>query len=270
MLRTKSLRIVSLASLITLFTACNSSATPAAPMEATPIHLTVSAAASMTDSLKQLQPLFEKEHPAIKLTFNFGSSGALQKQIEQGAPVDLFISAGAKQMKDLVDQQLVEPSKQTNLLSNQLVVIVPSDSKLPKPQKLEELGKPDYAKLSIADPETVPAGSYAKESMTQLGLWTALQPKLVPAKDVRQVLTYVETGNVDAGIVYQTDALTSKKVQQAFAVDPKSHKPIEYPVGIIRSTKHSKETADLYEFLQGKTATELFVTYGFTVPSGKK
>lgn len=248
-------------SLSALVSACGPSAS------GTPVQLTISAAASLTDSLQEIQKLYEAENTSVKLTFNFGSSGALQKQIEQGAPADLFLSAGSKQMKELVDRQLIEPAKQKNLLSNELVVIVPAAKTSSALTGLQDLANPTVTKLSVADPETVPAGSYAKESLSYYQLWPALQSKLVPAKDVRQVLTYVESGNVDAGIVYKTDALTSSKVKTAFTVSSQSHKPIEYPAGIVKATKHPKEAEAFYQFLQEKRSGEIFVKYGFSIPA---
>ncbi|MCD9020352.1 molybdate ABC transporter substrate-binding protein [Cohnella silvisoli] len=230
-----------------------------------PTELIVSAAVSLTDSMNEIQSLYEKEHGDIKLVFNFGSSGALQQQIEQGAPSDLFLSAGKKQMKALVDKQLVEESRQTGLLLNELVIVVSTDMQ-GAVSSVADLAKPQFGKLAIGEPDTVPAGSYAKESLEFYKLWDQLQSKLVYAKDVRQVLTYVETGNADVGFVYKTDAMTSKKVKVASIIDPSSHKSIEYPMGIVKATKHLQEAQDFYDFLRGAEAREIFAKYGFTVP----
>ncbi|RAV08464.1 molybdate ABC transporter substrate-binding protein [Paenibacillus contaminans] len=227
-------------------------------------ELVVSAAASLTDSLQEIKKSFELQNGSIQLTFNFGSSGALQQQIEQGAPADLFFSAGKKQMTTLVEKKLVDENAQKNLLSNALVLIIPSDAKA-VPAAVNDLTKPEYKKVATGEPETVPVGGYAKDALIYAKLWDELQPKLVLAKDVRQVLTYVETGNADAGFVYRTDALTSSKVKEAFAVDPKSYKTIEYPVGIVKSTGHAKEAQAFYDYLQSEAALGIFVKYGFTV-----
>jgi molybdate transport system substrate-binding protein len=230
-----------------------------------PTELIVSAAASLKDSLNEIQSVYENEHGDIKLVYNFGSSGTLQQQIEQGAPSDLFLSAGTKQMKALVDKQLVEESRQTGLLSNELVIVVSTD-KQAAIGSIADLTKPEFGKLAIGEPDSVPAGNYAKESLIYSKIWDQLQPKLVFAKDVRQVLTYVETGNADAGFVYETDAMTSKKVKVVSVIDPGSHKPIEYPMGIVKATKHAKEAQDFYDFLQSAKAREIFVKYGFGIP----
>jgi molybdate transport system substrate-binding protein len=228
-------------------------------------ELLVSAAASLQDSLKEFAELYTKIHPEIKLTFNFGASGALQQQIEQGAPTDLFISAGNKQMDALVSKQLMGQDKPVHLLSNSLVVIVPSDSKL-HVTAMPDLNSPAVNKIAIGDVETVPAGSYAKEAISYFKLWDGLQPKLVFAKDVRQVLTYVESGNVDAGFVYRTDALTSQKVKVAFTAEAVSHKAIEYPAAVVKASKHTAEAAQLLSDLHKQNAADIFNKYGFTQP----
>ncbi|MEC0208663.1 molybdate ABC transporter substrate-binding protein [Paenibacillus ehimensis] len=232
------------------------------------VELTVSAAASLTDALKEIQTAYESKNAGIKLNFNFGASGALQQQIEQGAPADVFLSAAAKNMKALVDKQLVDAAQHKNLLVNELVVVVPEGGRA-QIGTVDDLAKPEVKHVAIGEPESVPAGGYAKEALTNAKQWDALQPKLVMAKDVRQVLTYVESGNAEAGFVYKTDALTSKKVKIAFNVDPKTYKPVEYPAGIVKATKHAKEAEAFYTYLQSKEAADVFAKYGFTVPAGK-
>ncbi len=248
-----------------VFAACgsNSKADPAKQVE-----LTVSAAASLTDALNEIQPLFETGHSNIKLVFNFGASGALQQQIEQGAPADLFISAATKNMKALVDKQLIDADRQTNLLNNELVAVVPAAGSTAI-AGAADLAKDEIKKVAIGIPESVPAGSYAKEALTNARLWDALQTKLVQAKDVRQVLQYVETGNAEAGFVYKTDALTSDKVEIAFAVDPRTYTPAEYPIGIVKATKNADQASVLYDYLQSQAALDVYVKYGFSVPAGK-
>ncbi|MFX3632062.1 MAG: molybdate ABC transporter substrate-binding protein [Candidatus Pristimantibacillus sp.] len=229
------------------------------------VELLISAAASLTDSLNEIQAVYEKEHP-IKLSFNFGASGALQQQIEQGAPADLFLSAGKKQMTALVDKQLIDSNKQTNLLTNELVMIVPSDSSLVM-NTMDDIAQSDVKKIAIGEPETVPVGTYTRDSLTSYKIWDAIQPKVVFAKDVRQVLSYVETGNTEIGFVYKTDALTSQKVTIALTADPTSHKPIEYPLGIIKASKHAKEAEEFYNYLQSEAAQAIFLKYGFNLPN---
>nr|WP_234405651.1 molybdate ABC transporter substrate-binding protein [Paenibacillus sp. IHBB 10380] len=228
------------------------------------VELTISAAASLTDALQEIRTLYETDHLHVKLHFNFGASGALQQQIEQGAPVDVFLSAATKNMNALIDKKLVDAQEQQNLLTNELVVVIPKESKVPISSE-KDLIDEHFQKVAIGIPETVPAGNYAKEALSHMGLWEQLQSKIVQSKDVRQVLQYVETTNVDAGFVYKTDALTSDKVKIAFAVDPVTYAKIEYPVGIVKATNHSKEAEEFYTFLQSSPALDIFVKYGFSI-----
>ena len=242
---------------------CNTSTVAPAKVE-----LTISAAASLTDALNEIQTAYELENENIKLHFNFGASGALKQQIEQGAPTDLFLSAATKVMNELVEQQLIEEDQQMNVLMNELVVVVPTDSKLTI-EKSEDLSVDGISKIAIGIPESVPAGNYAQEALTHDNLWDALQPKLVQAKDVRQVLQYVETGNADIGFVYKTDALSTSGVKIAYTVDPSTYTTAEYPFGIIKETKHQKEAESLLAYLQSEEALNVFTKYGFTISASQ-
>ncbi|QED47861.1 molybdate ABC transporter substrate-binding protein [Cytobacillus dafuensis] len=228
------------------------------------IELTISAAASLEDTFNEIKPIFEKEHKNIKLLFNFGGSGALQKQIIQGAPVDMFFSAAEDKYDELVTQGIIAENQGMDMLKNTLVLIIPKDAKnsIEGFQNLADLGD---GKLALGTPEAVPAGNYGKQTLEHLGLWDKVQDNIVFAKDVRQVLTYVETGNVAAGLVYKTDALTSDKVTVVSEADPESHDPIVYPVGIIKATKHMDEAELFYQFLQEDDSKDIFEKYGFTV-----
>ncbi|KAF6570511.1 molybdate ABC transporter substrate-binding protein [Paenibacillus sp. SEL3] len=229
------------------------------------VELTISAAASLTDALKEIQHSYESTHTGTKLNFNFGGSGALEKQIEQGAPSDLFLSASKKNLKSLVDQQLIESNKQKTWLTNELVAVIPADGTMDI-ASVTDLTKREVKKVAIGIPESVPAGNYAQEALTKAKLWDTLQSKLVQAKDVRQVLQYVETGNADVGFVYKTDALTSQKAKIAFEVDPKTYSPVEYPIGIIKGSKHIQEAEDFYAYLQSQESLNIMAKYGFTIP----
>lgn len=230
-----------------------------------PANLTISAAASLTESLNEIKTLYATKAPHVTLTYNYGASGTLQQQIENGAPADLFLSAGKKQMDALVEKGFIDSASAKNLLLNDLVLIIPSDSKN-SITKIEDLTHAEIKKLAVGTPESVPAGSYSKESLTFLKLWDTLQPKMVFTKDVKQVLSYVETGNTEAGFVYKTDALASKSVKISLTVDPASHKAIEYPIGIIKASKQADAAKAFYDYLNTKEALDVFVKYGFTLP----
>ncbi|ALP38163.1 molybdenum ABC transporter substrate-binding protein [Paenibacillus sp. IHB B 3084] len=243
----------------------NGSSNQTSSKTAETIELTISAAASLTDALKEIQHSYESIHTGIKLNFNFGGSGALEKQIEQGAPSDLFLSASTKNMKSLVDQQLIDTKKQKTWLTNELVAVIPADGTM-NIASVTDLTKKEVKKVAIGIPESVPAGNYAQEALTKAKLWDTLQSKLVQAKDVRQVLQYVETGNADVGFVYKTDALTSQKAKIAFEVDPKTYSPVEYPIGIVKASKHIQEAEDFYAYLQSQESLNIMAKYGFTIP----
>ncbi len=226
--------------------------------EAKPI--TISAAASLRDALNELKPKFEEKNN-IKLTFNFGSSGALQKQIEQGASVDLFVSAGVKQMTDLEKNNLIEKDSKNNLLKNKLVLILSNDYK-DKIKKIQDVEN-NNVKLSIGESASVPAGQYAKETLTKLNMWDKLNSKFVYGKDVTQVATYVEKGECAAGIVYNSDAVNLKNCFIAQVFDENLHKPIVYPEAIITSSKNKEEAKKFMEYLSSDEAKNVFKKYGF-------
>ena len=226
------------------------------------VELTISAAASLKDAMDVIQNTYQEEHPEVTLKFNFGGSGSLQQQISQGAPVDLFFSAAEDKFDVLVEQGNIAKEDGVDLLGNSLVLVVPKDEQSIK--GFEDLAKEEINKISIGTPETVPAGKYAKESLEKTDLWKDVESKVVYAKDVRQVLSYVETGNVAAGIVYSTDALVSDKVNIVATADPETHTPIIYPVGIIKDSKNYEEAKEFYSYLQSDDALKVFQEYGFT------
>ena len=198
-------------------------------------ELTVSAAASLTNAFPEIGKRFEQLHPGAKVIFNFAASGALLQQIAQGAPVDVFASADQKTMDQAQEKGLIVPASRKNFVSNTLVLIVPQDSKLaltgPK-----DLLLPKVKRVAVGNPDSVPAGRYAKKALTKAGLWQALQPKLIPGESVRQVLDYVSRGEVDAGLVYATDAAIAKgKVKTVAQVQ--GHQPIVYPAALVAASR---------------------------------
>jgi molybdate transport system substrate-binding protein len=224
------------------------------------VELTVSAAASLQNALNEIKEKYTKEHPNVKINYNFGASGALQQQISQGAPVDLFLSAAEDKFDLLVDQGLIDKKKCIDLVGNEIVVVVPKEATLGI-KTFKDLTKAE--KISIGTPESVPAGKYAKETLEKLDVWPVVEGKVVYAKDVRQVLTYVETNNVDAGIVYKTDAFISDKVEIVATADKDSHSPIIYPLGVIKNSSHAKEAQQFYEYLHSETSINILEKYGF-------
>jgi molybdate transport system substrate-binding protein len=224
----------------------------------------VSAAGSLTDVISEINKLYAGANPQIDLTENFASSGTLQTQIENGAPTDVFLSAAQKQMNALQDKQLIIDESRKDLLCNKVVLIVPSDSELDITD-FKDLTGDQVQKIAIGDPAFVPAGMYAKQTFDQLGITEQLQSKLVMGSDVRQVLIYVEEGNVDAGIVFITDALLTDRVKVIAYAPANINNSIVYPVAIIKTCKN-REIAQAYiDYLYSDEAKTVFEKYGFTV-----
>ncbi|MEA5581063.1 molybdate ABC transporter substrate-binding protein [Nodularia harveyana UHCC-0300] len=225
-------------------------------------ELIISVAASMQDAMKAIEPLYRDKYPNSKITYNFGSSGSLQQQIEQGAPVDVFISAAEKQIEALDQKNLLVPSTRKNLLGNEVVLIASQTAT--GISNFQDLTNNQVQRFSIGEPESVPAGQYAQEVLTALNLYDVIKPKIVFAKDVRQVLSYVETGNVDAGIVYATDAQSSNQVKVVATAPKDSHKPIIYPIAVIQRSQNQEAAQEFVQFLSSDTAKQVFEKYGFT------
>jgi len=228
----------------------------------------VSAAISLKDALDELGPIFQvQQHrknggSGTAVTYNYGGSGTLARQIEQGAPVDVFFSAAEKQMDELAAQGLIAADTRRDLVGNALVLIAPA-----QPTALhsfQDLTGSAVKTIALGETSTVPAGMYARQTLEHLGLFAALERKIVYAKDVRAVLTYVETGNADAGMVYQTDANTSTKVRVIAVAPADSHDPILYPAAVLRDSKDKAAARAFLEFLQGPDARAVFQKYGFT------
>lgn len=239
-------------------------AVPKAAEAPKPVELNISAAVSLKDALTEIQTNYLKKAPNVKLIYNLGASGSLQKQIEQGAPADIFISAAPKQMNELEAKSLVNKTTRKNLVENKLVLIVPKDSKLSLNQ-YEDLQKVEVKQISIGETKVVPAGQYAEQVLKKIGVWDKIQSKIVFAKDVRTVLTYVETGNVDAGIVYKTDAASSRKIKITATAPEGSHEPIIYPVAVLAASKNQKAAEDFMAYMAGPEGKTVFEKYGFVM-----
>lgn len=227
----------------------------------TSTELTVSAAASLKDALEKVKIIYVKENPKVNLTYNFASSGSLQQQIEQGAPVDVFISAASKQMNALQEKDLIQPETRQDLLKNQMVLITFKDN--PKIKSFADLKTANFDKIALGEPESVPAGKYGKEVLEKLDLFETVKPKFVYGKDVRQVLNYVATENVEVGMVYRTDVKASDKVKIVDTAPENSHSPIIYPIAVLKSSSNPETAKEFINFLQSDTAQKVFKDYGF-------
>ena len=228
------------------------------------VSLTISAAASLQETLVDVESAYRTGHAAVDFRNNFGSSGTLAREIEQGAPVDVFISAASKPMDDLEGKGLIATGTRKNLLHNSLVLIAPLDSKL---QGFTELGDRSTRLIAVGDPASVPAGAYAQQTLQSLHLYDQVKGKLVLGKDVRQVLTYVETGNADAGFVYATDAQVSGRVRVVATVPDSLHEPIVYPAAVVKTSGNQEAAQTFVEFLASSEAKAIFTKHGYTLAS---
>ncbi|MGY2799183.1 molybdate transport system substrate-binding protein [Ewingella americana] len=226
--------------------------------------VTVFAAASLTNAMQDIAAQYQKEK-GVQVVSSFASSSTLARQIEQGAPADLFISADQQWMDySISKQQIVENTRYT-LLGNELVLVAAKASKI---DKVEIDDKTQWTKLlgdsrlAVGDPDHVPAGIYAKEALQKLGVWSTLEPKLARASDVRGALALVEREEAPLGIVYGSDAIASKKVKVVGTFPASSHKPVEYPMAIVKD--HEKpEVRAFYDYLKTPAASAIFKQYGF-------
>jgi molybdate transport system substrate-binding protein len=234
-----------------------------APPAASADDIVVSAAASLTDALEQIGRAYQfKSKNRVK--FVFASSSTLARQIEAGAPADVFFSADVQTMDALERNGRLEPGTRKQLLSNQLVIIVPAD--LPTVvNSPEDLLDPRVRKIALAEPSSVPAGVYSKTYLESLGLWDKVKPKVVPVLDVRATLASVESGNVEAGLVYKTDAAGSRRVKTVFEVPIGKGPKIIYPVAILKESENKAAAKEFLNVMVSPSGLDAFKRYGFVV-----
>lgn len=225
------------------------------------VQLTVSAAVSLSESLRALKDLYQQQNPGTSIVLNLGASGILQQQIEEGAPADIFISASVREMNELQKKGLLLPGTRRDLLGNTLVLICPAYSR--GISSFKDLTLPQVKRVAIANPESVPAGMYAKQTLEYFKIYGQLRSKIIRAGDVRQALAYVETGDADAGIVYLTDARHSSKVRVIAIAPESSHTPIVYPIAAIKRSLHPSEAEDFIRFITGPAGQQIFKKEGF-------
>ena len=227
--------------------------------------VTVFAAASMTDALQQVAKDYAKQNPKNEVVFSFASSSTLAKQIEEGAPADIFVSASNKWMKYLSEKDLTVKETEKVLVGNDLVLIAPVKSAVNSVDiaKGEWINALKDSYLSVGDPAHVPAGQYAEEALTKLNLWDKVQDRLARAKDVRGALALVERAEAPYGIVYSTDAKISQQVKTVAVFPADSHKPVVYPVSILKDHDNT-DSRDFLKYLESDAAKKVLVGYGFS------
>ncbi len=228
-----------------------------------PIELSVFAAISLSDALAEIGTAFTAEN-GVKVFYNFAASTTLQRQIEKGAPADVFISASPRQLIALEASGLLEAESRRNLLTNRLVVVSDETERI-SVDTPADLAAPEISRIAIGHPSIVPAGAYAKEALMHFGLWETLRPKLIFGVDVRATLAYVTSGNVDLAIVYKTDTVVSHSVRVLYQVPPEAYAPIIYPAVIIKNSPQKQLARRFITYLQSAEKSEIFEKHGFTL-----
>lgn len=222
-------------------------------------ELTVSAAASLSESFTQISQEFTKE-TGVKVNLNFASSNNLLRQMEQGAPVDVFASADQETMDKAQQKALVDPATRKNFALNDLVLITPASGTIARPEELSGAG---VTHIAIGTPESVPAGRYAREALKNAGTWEQLQSKFVFGNNVRQVLSYIQRGEADAGFVYRTDALAGgKDVRIVTAMT--GHKPVCYPIAVAKESASKDAAQKFVDFVLSPRGLDILAHYGFS------
>ena len=227
------------------------------------VELQIYAATSLTDALTEIGKEYEK-NSGDKVLFNFSASSLLARQIQEDAPADLFISADEEKMDGLEKKNLILKETRQSLLSNTLVIVAEKDNALLL-QTPQELASPRIKKIALAEPQTVPAGIYAKEYLKSIGIWKLVIDRLIPTENVRATLAAVEYGNVDAGIVYKTDALISKRVKTLYEVPLAECPKISYPFAVVSHSKEPEAAKKFLEYTTGPAGIEVFKKIGFII-----
>jgi len=226
-------------------------------------EITISAAISLKNAFEDIGKIFREKNPGVKLIFNFGGSGDLARQIEAGAPVDIFASAAQKDMDDIDRKGLLAANSRRDFIGNAVVLVKPADSNIPL-QSMKDLQREALKKIAIGNPKTVSAGRYAEEALRHFNLWDAIKDKLIFAENVRQALDYVARNEVDAGLVYSTDAMVrSKEVRVVMKLPDGSHQPVVYPIGVIRGTKEEALSRAFVDLVISAEGQRILSQYGF-------
>ncbi len=225
-------------------------------------ELLIGAAASLEPSMKEVKSLFEEQHPELRVRFSFASSGTIEQQIREGAPIDLFLSAANKQIASLEKDELLLLGSRVDLFRNEVVLIVPADSKL-ELDDFKDITKADV--IALGDPESVPVGQYAQQIFERLGIWEAVYQKATLGKSVTEVSAWVSSGEADAGIVYRTDARLSEKLKIAAEAPEGEGSIAVYSGAILKNTKYEQQAKEFLSFLDTKAAEEIMIRYGFDI-----
>lgn len=228
------------------------------------VEIIISAAASLTDVAEDIKATFNEKNPNITVTYNFGSSGKLSQQIQQGAPADVFLSASKKDVDFLAENDLIDEDSRFDFAGNELVVITEKSKEI-QLNSLEDIATVEADNIVIGDVEATPLGRYGKEALEKVGAWAQIESKLVFASTVNQVLTHVEEGNGELGIVFNTDAIRAEKVKIILNIDPSLHAPVIYPAAAINSSKNLEAAQTYLDFLKSDEGKSILETHGFII-----
>ncbi|HYA87838.1 MAG TPA: molybdate ABC transporter substrate-binding protein [Nitrospirota bacterium] len=235
-------------------------------MAAGTAEITVSAAISLKNAFQEIGKLYEARGDGVKVLFNLGASGDLARQIEWGSPVDIFASAAQKDMEELDSKELIMQGTRSNFAANSVVLIVAMGVKN-APASFDGLTAKEIKKIAVGNPKTVPAGRYAEEVLTYYKLLPSVKDKLIFTENVRQVLDYVVRGEVDAGIVYATDAMTrAKEVKIVASAPEESHTPVVYPIAVVKATKNEASARAFMALILSPEGQRILQKYGFRKP----
>lgn len=237
------------------------------PFAAAPTHadeITVSAAASLSNAFRDIAAAFQAEHPDVEVLLNFAPSDALLQQLGAGAPIDVLATADEETMDKAAQRQLITPATRRNFAGNTLVVVTPTDGQLAL-VKLADLTRPGVKRIALGNPAGVPAGRYAQGALAKAGVWPLPEGRAVYAQSVRQALDYVARGEVEAGLVYATDALMhADKIKLAF--ECATEHPIVYPMAVTSDSRHAESAAAFVAFVAAPAGQALLARFGFKAP----
>lgn len=229
-------------------------------------RLTVSAASSLSGVVSELSEAFQGTHPGVIVRHNFAASGILEQQIRHGAAVDVFISAAEREMDRLERDRLVDPATRTDIAANRLVLVAPAGRASPL-RGFAALGSRGVGRVAIGSPASVPVGAYAQQVLQRFGVWDDVERKAVYTASVRQALTFVESGDVDAAVVYATDAMRSPRVTLVAMAPEEAHDPIVYPAAVVRESADPRRAREYIDFLTSRRAQAILRRHGFQLPA---
>jgi molybdate transport system substrate-binding protein len=236
---------------------------PSIAQQPNTVTLTVSAGAGLKPVLEDIQKAYKQQQPNINITYNFAASGVLQRQIEQGANIDVFIAASSKNMNELQQKGLLLLGTRKNLIKSRIALITAKNTT--GISSFQDLTKPTVKRIAIGEPRSVPLGVYAEEIFKYLGITEQVKPKLVYTRSALEIVNFVESGNVDVGIVHDTTVTASEKVKVVAIAPPTSHSPVIYPVAILNNSKNQAAAKSFVQFLFSQQVRPLYKNHGYTV-----